>query len=107
VRVVWPVDVSAFSRDTSNQLLQLVLREMLRLLGRFSELVNFYEAEPGQTQRDLLATGPSGVVFVNLFGWNTRSGDAFAKATTGASAIQAYRKFLSGGTLAEGAATKA
>ena len=80
---------------------------MLRLLGRFSELVNFYEAEPGQTQRDLLATGPSGVVFVNLFGWNTRSGDAFAKATTGASAIQAYRKFLSGGILAEGAATKA
>lgn len=43
-----------------------------------------------------------GGVYVDLFGWNTGSGDAFAKATAGASAIAAYRTFLSGGALSKG-----
>lgn len=49
----------------------------------------------------LAAVFNHGGTFVNLFGWSTQSGDMFAKATCGAPSIQAYRKFLLGGALAE------
>jgi hypothetical protein len=43
-----------------------------------------------------------GAVFVNLYGWNTTdTGDEFAKAASGPSAIAAYEKFLSGKNLVE------
>jgi hypothetical protein len=42
-----------------------------------------------------------GGAYVSLFGWSTRGGDSFAKATTGAPAIRAYQKFLRGEVLTE------
>ena len=42
--------------------------------------------------------------YVDLFGWSKTSNDAFAKSTTGPSAILAYQKFLKGQALQESVA---
>lgn len=58
-------------------------------------------------ERYLAGVFNHGGTFVNLFGWNTRSGERIGNATTGLDAIGVYREFLRGEKLSEGEATKA